>query len=297
MKEIVVIGDLNLDIILSRLESYPSPGNEILAQDHTVKAGGSAANVAMMLAVHECPVRLFAKVGKDFAGDWILEYLQKCGLNTKTLSISETEATGITVSLDLPEDRMYVTSPGTVSSTKLQNLKKGYIVKDAHVHLSSYFLQEMLKPDVGKLLLDAKQSGMTTSLDPGGDTSGRWNIEKLKRYFRYLDYFLPNIDEILGITRKEDVEEALKGFPNEVNCLVVKAGKDGVFTRIDGNIEHHPALPVEVVDRTCAGDCFNAGFLYGISKELTLHEAIELGNRFGAEAVSVLGLPLYRINP
>jgi sugar/nucleoside kinase (ribokinase family) len=295
MKEIVVVGDLNLDIILSRLENNPSPGKETIAQDHAIKAGGSAANVAMMLAVNECPVKLFAQVGKDFAGDWIIKYLQSCGLNTGTLSISETVSTGVTVSLDSPEDRMYVTSPGTISSTRLQNLQKGYLVKGAHMHLSSYFLQAMFKPDVGRLLFDAKGAGMTTSLDPGGDTSGRWNTEELNRYLGCIDYFLPNIDEIRGITRKEDVEQALQSFPKELKCVIVKAGKEGVFSWQNDKIEHHPALPAQVVDKTCAGDCFDAGFLIGISKGLPLHDAIELGIRFGAEAVSVMGLPMYRI--
>jgi 2-dehydro-3-deoxygluconokinase len=100
---------------------------------------------------------------------------------------------------------------------------------------------------------------------------------------------------MLGITRKGNIEEALQRFPEEVACVIVKAGEEGVFTRIKCKIEHHPALPVEVVDKTCAGDCYDAGFLYGISKGLPLNEAIELGKRFGAEAVSVLGLPMHRI--
>jgi sugar/nucleoside kinase (ribokinase family) len=295
MKTVNVLGDLNLDIILSGIGSYPSLGREILAQNRVLKAGGSAANVAMMLAVNDVPVRFFCRVGKDFAGEFVVKILEEYGVNTDTVCFSEYETTGVTVSLAYPDDRMYVTFPGTVSSTKPEELKGTYIREGEHLHLASYFLQEGLAPYMGVMLKDAKKAGMSTSLDPGGDPSGKWDVKGLQPYFQYIDWFFPNSDELLGFTRAESLEDALKFFPGEVTGIIVKAGDQGAFTRYHGKTRHFPAVAVEVIDTTCAGDCFDAGFLYGISSGASFSDAVNLGNRFGAHAVSTLGLPFHRI--
>ena len=101
----------------------------------------------------------------------------------------------------------------------------------------------------------------------------------------------PNREELLGITKTKDIQKALNIFPKEVQGIVVKSGGEGVFVRFKGQIQHFPAYSVEVVDMSCAGDCFDAGFIYGLVKGDSFISAVKLGNRYGAEAVSTLGLP------
>jgi sugar/nucleoside kinase (ribokinase family) len=294
MKTVIVLGDLNLDIILSGIQTYPSPGKEILAGKHVIKPGGSAANVASMLAVNMNPVEFYSNVGNDLNGKFIVDGLKKYGLKVDKISFTDKADTGITVSLTYSSDRMYITSPGSVSETKLEDLNGGYILKGAHLHLASYFLQKGLKPDVGKLLKKAKDNSMTTSLDPGGDPLEEWDISGLKKYFSYLDWFLPNEDEVKGITGTIDTRDALRIFPEETN-IVVKTGSRGALARFNGDIEEYPGLKVDVVDTTCAGDCFDAGFLFSLSRGDSLSEAVSLGNRYGAHAVSCVGLPKRKI--
>jgi sugar/nucleoside kinase (ribokinase family) len=303
MKTVVVLGDLNIDIILSGVHKYPSPGKEILARRHVIKPGGSGANVASMLAVNRHPVKFFSLIGNDAHGKYIVEELKKYSLEVDKINFTDKQATGMTVSLTYPDDRMYITSPGTVSAAKLEDLARGYIIKGAHLHLTSYFLQRGLKPSVGKLIKDAKQNGMTTSLDPGGEPGGdpgvshgkitykEWDISGLREYLTYLDWFLPNEDEITAITGTSNTYEALLVFPDETD-VVVKKGAYGATARFKGSIEDFPGLKVDVVDTTCAGDCFDAGFLYSFCRGGSLSEAVSLGNKYGAHAVSCVGLPL-----
>ncbi|MCK5569826.1 MAG: carbohydrate kinase family protein [Spirochaetes bacterium] len=296
MKTVIVLGDLNIDIILSGIEKYPSPGREILAEEHVVKAGGSAANVASMLAVNGCPVQLFSQAGSDSFGRYAVESLKKYGINTDKITFSKKDATGITVSLTYPDDRIYITHTGTVASTRLEDIKNGYISRGSHLHLASYFLQKKLRPSIGRLLERAKMAGMSTSLDPGGDPSGEWDISGLVEYLQYLDWFLPNADEIKGITGTGDIHRAVRDF-HYVMGLVVKTGPEGAITRYEGEIRHHAGYTVKITDTTCAGDCFDAGFLYGITTGRSLSEAVDIGNKFGAHAVSCTGLPPKRIIP
>ncbi len=286
-----VLGDLNLDIILSGLEGLPSFGEETLASGCVMKPGGSAANVAIMLAVNDCPVRLFAQVGNDQAGKFLLQDLLTFGIDTETISISKQGATGLTVSLTFPKDRMYITHPGIVRTTSRKHLVDRYIEPHTHLHLTSYFLQAVLRREVGKILREAKTAGMSTSLDPGGDTNGQWDISDLREHLQFLDYFMPNSDEIRAMTDRDEVHAALRAFPEKAQATIVKAGAHGALTRYHGEIEEYPAIPVNVLDTTCAGDCFDAGFLFGLYRGETFQSAVQKGLQFGAQAVSTLGLP------
>jgi len=286
-----VLGDLNLDIILSGLEGLPSFGEETLASGCVMKPGGSAANVAIMLAVNDCPVRLFAQVGNDQAGKFLLQDLLTFGIDTETISVSKQGATGLTVSLTFPKDRMYITHPGIVRTTSRKHLVDRYIEPHTHLHLTSYFLQAALRREIGTILRSAKTAGMSTSLDPGGDTNGQWDISDLREHLQFLDYFMPNSDEIRAMTDRDEVHAALRAFPEKAQATIVKAGAHGALTRYHGEIEEYPAIPVNVLDTTCAGDCFDAGFLFGLYRGETFQSAVQKGLQFGAQAVSTLGLP------
>jgi sugar/nucleoside kinase (ribokinase family) len=149
---------------------------------------------------------------------------------------------------------------------------------------------------MGELLQRAKEGGMSTSLDPGGDPSGKWDMSCLRRYYRFIDWFLPNSDEIRGVTGAGSLLEALRTLPGAVRCLAVKAGERGVYTRYEGRVEHFPAISVTVVDTTCAGDCFDAGFLAGILEGESFADAVRLGLSYAAQAVATVGLPIKK-NP
>jgi sugar/nucleoside kinase (ribokinase family) len=294
-KTVVIVGDLNLDIIFSQINGQPAFGTELAAGDCIMKPGGSAANTAILLALNGCPVSFYSRVGRDFAGKLLVRRLEEYGVRIDTISFSDTYATGTTVSLTYPNDRMYITFPGTISSTVPNDLKMTVRSIQGHLHIASFFLQTGLRPYFGTLLKQAKKKGMSTSLDPGGDVAGKWDIHEIQDSLRYIDYFMPNREEFFGITGKNDIEEGLKTFPDCVSTVIVKAGIEGVFMRLNNEIVQYPALPVETVDTTCAGDGFNAGFLCGISRGMTIPDSVRLGNRFGAAVVSTLGFPLRRI--
>jgi sugar/nucleoside kinase (ribokinase family) len=64
--------------------------------------------------------------------------------------------------------------------------------------------------------------------------------------------------------------------------VVVKRGSAGAMAREGHTVVDAPALPVKVSDTTGAGDCFNAGFLYGRLAGMPLAECLRRGNICGA---------------
>ncbi len=295
MNKIIVVGDLNLDIILSGLVEPPALGREILATDCVAKVGGSAANVAATLAAAGCPVRLFSRIGNDPAGQQVIGGLEDYGVDASTITRTDADSTGFTVSLAYQKDHMLISYLGTVASTTLVDLQQGYIVEGAHLHVASYFLQAGLRPSIGPLLKTAKTAGMSTSLDLGDDPAGTWDISGLEPFFEYLDWLMPNDAEIEAITSTRRVDDALQAISPQIAGVIVKAGSNGIFTRYRQSIKHRPVpRDVSVVDTTCAGDCCNAGFLLGLWQGLDLDQAVAQGNEYGGRAVACIGLPFTR---
>jgi sugar/nucleoside kinase (ribokinase family) len=290
-REIVVLGDLNLDIIVSGLRALPELGHELLAEGCAQKAGGSCANTAIVLKWLDWPVSLYSQIGDDRVADGIQGELAAIGLDTRTITRTPAHPTGVTLALTFEEDRSYITAPGTLSSLTLGGLNTGYLRAHGHLHLASFFLQRALQAEVGALLQEAKGAGMSTSLDPGHDPTGQWCTAALQPFWGSLDWFLPNAKEFMAITRADTLDEAFRRFPPEVKGVVVKNGSEGAVVRHNGIVRAFPAVPARAVDTSCAGDCFNAGFLLGLCGDASLEEAVKLGNAFGAAAVSFVGLP------
>jgi sugar/nucleoside kinase (ribokinase family) len=87
---------------------------------------------------------------------------------------------------------------------------------------------------------------------------------------------------------KHDQEEITSFFPEEL-LVVVKRGDQGAQAFCDAKAFHVPAIAVDVVDTTGAGDCFNAGFLYGWVKGFSIERCLQYGNICGGLSVRDYG--------
>jgi len=95
-----------------------------------------------------------------------------------------------------------------------------------------------------------------------------------------VDYLLPNEIELKELTHTEDVLKGIRILKSRgVKEVIVKLDKQGAAYEDEGKLLSFPAVPVEqVVDTTGAGDCFIAGFLYGMIQWGDIPQAIKIGN-------------------
>ena len=159
------------------------------------------------------------------------------------------------------------------------------------MHVSSFYLQEALRPGVEKLFRDARAAGLTTSLDPGFDPSERWDPDLIET-LRSVDVFFPNEVELRGLTGSDDPEEAVRRLQKGSTRVqvVAKLGARGAMA-IDGGGRpvHVPAPRVDVVDTTGAGDSFDAGFLHAWLGGAELTDCLRLGAACGGLSTRGLG--------
>jgi sugar/nucleoside kinase (ribokinase family) len=283
----LVAGELNLDLVLQNYLSFPALGQETLVEDVTLTLGSSGAICAAGLAKLGNQVSFTGKLGCDSWGDTCLEFLAKLGVGSSRVIRDAAVKTGITVSITSPRDRAMVTYLGAMEEMHAHELiERGFDGLD-HLHISSVFLQRALRPDLKRLLAQAHAHGLTTSIDPGFDPEEKWGRDIVEALAE-TDVFLPNEVELAGITGATDPEQSLRALQNGRTLIVAKLGSLGCAALEHGKLVRVPAIPVQAVDTTGAGDSFNAGFLHAWLRKAPLPEALRFAAACGA--ISTLGV-------
>jgi sugar/nucleoside kinase (ribokinase family) len=286
MKRVLVAGELNVDIILQGPGLAATPGREVLANYCLMTLGSASAICAMGLAKLGTPVSFIGIVGADAWGDFCLDAMRGAGIDLTAVRRERSERTGLTVAISSPIDRALVTFPGTIGALAEGAIDDVLLRSADHLHVSSYFLQEQLRPGCARLFARATAHGLTTSLDPGCDPSGHWLLDR--ELLQHVDLFLPNEVEIKAIAGCDDALAAVRVLSGGRTTTVAKLGQRGAVA-CDGNeIVRMPALAIEALDSTGAGDSFNAGFLHAWLGGATVREALRLGTVCGG--LSTLGL-------
>src|SRR5687767_11395669 len=120
--DVIVVGELNVDLILNQISSFPEIGKEILAQQMTLTLGSSSAIFASNLSSLGAKVAFIGKIGQDQFGEVVLQSLKAKGVDTGLIIQSSALHTGATVVLNFDEDRAMVTHPGAMDDLHLADI-------------------------------------------------------------------------------------------------------------------------------------------------------------------------------
>jgi sugar/nucleoside kinase (ribokinase family) len=288
MKRVLVVGEINVDLILQGAHALPTPGKEVLVEDVVLTLGSASAICAMGLARLGTPVAFLGKVGTDPWGDFCLDAMRAAGIDVSRAIGDPRIKTGVTVSITSPRDRALVSYLGSIRALRGEDVPDAALAGFDHLHVSSYFLQEGLRPAVRKLFARAHAAGLSTSLDPGFDPSERWESD-LVDALAETDLFFPNEVELAAITKQPHVTDALRRLDNGRTRIVAKLGAQGCLTLEGGRPLAVPAFPVEPLDTTGAGDSFDAGFLHAWLEGRPVAECLRWGAACGALSTRALG--------
>jgi len=280
--DVLVVGELNVDLILNQIDSFPEMGKEKIARQMTLTLGSSSAIFASNLSSLGASVAFLGKIGRDSFGDLVISSLKAKNVDTSMIIQDKSLATGATIVLNFGEDRAMVTHPGAMDHLSVAEISTEQLQRARHLHFSSYFLQPGMKSGIAKLFRQARESGLTTSFDAQWDPAEKWDID-LPNILPYVDVFLPNKVEALHLTGESDLSTALAQLARWGNTVVVKLGDQGSISRHgDMVFEAAPFLNKDVVDAIGAGDSFNAGFIAKFIQGKPVKECQIFGNLTGA---------------
>jgi sugar/nucleoside kinase (ribokinase family) len=279
--DITIAGETNLDLILYGLPEVLPTERELLASDFKLTLGGSSSILAHNLAVLGSRVGFITQVGNDELGRIALARLHESGANILKVPAPPNVGTGVTILLPHGQRRHILTHPGAMTEMKVADLDMSYLTSARHFHLSSLFLQTGLQPDLPQLFADLRKAGLTLSLDTNDDPTDQW-AGVLDQLLDSIDLLLPNEDEIMRITQKPTLEQALDALSKRVPLIVVKCGSRGALAQQGSNRKWITPLLVDPIDTIGAGDSFNAGFLSSYLQTQDPLRAAAMGNVAGA---------------
>jgi sugar/nucleoside kinase (ribokinase family) len=286
--DVTIAGELNLDLILYGTPEEIPRERELLVSDFNVTLGASSAIVAHNLGSLGSRVGFVSCIGDDQFGDLALARLSAAKTDVSKVAILPGRKTGLTVIMQRNSWRNMLTYPGTIFDLNMEKLDFEYLSSAKHFHLSSFYLQSGLRPDVPELFRKLKNAGLTISLDCNDDPDDGWD-GGIHEALKWVDVFLPNAREIMRLTCAPDWQSAIEEVAKTVPLVVVKLGSEGAVARREKEQWSSPGLKVNLVDPVGAGDSFDAGFLHEYIRGSDVKACLAAGNRAGALSVTRAG--------
>ena len=285
-----MVGELCVDLIIDVGDDIRFGQHEQIVPRTTLTMGSSSAITACGAAALGTETAMISVRGDDTFGRFLDADLAARHVDTSGVRIDRTLPTGVSTHLSRPSgDRAILTSMGSIGTVRASDVTPDDLAGSRHMHVGSWFLQHGLHGDAPELFAAARAAGLSTSLDGNFDPTEIWD-SGIVGALAHVDYFFGNEEELTGITRAADLDEAVRrvlGIMPDDAIVVAKRGGDGALLarRVGAGIRlitaPVPSVDAPLVDTVGAGDTLAAGFisarLNGLSDDDALAFAVACG--------------------
>ena len=278
---VIAMGVHVLDVHVRPVDDIPQRNDGQIVDEIMMSAAGTAGGTATILRKLGASVQSFGAVGKDPLGDTLVSLLEAAGVDTAHLVRRGAVQTSASVLPVRPNgDRPAWHCIGANGVYTVDDVDLDAVAAATHLHLGG---PEFLGGEAAaKVLAHAQANGVVTSVDmlaPGEPSMLEW----VEAALPHTDYFLPNDEQLLGLTGASSLEDAARVILGRgAGCVAVTRGSEGALVVTADQTVAVPAFEVEVVDTTGCGDAFSAGFLRGLASGKDLGAAGVLGSATAA---------------
>lgn len=280
-KRILVIGSSNTDMTV-RSATLPKPGETVLGGDFRMGPGGKGANQAVAARLLGGDVTFVCKLGRDMFGEGASKHYESCGLDTSKILWSDKPSGVALITVDSKAENSIVVASGANADVTVSDIDSvAEIIKSSGILL----LQLEIPMDaVVRAAEIAFEAGVQVVLNPAPATSLPAELLKC------VSILIPNETEASAISgidinnleTASAAAERLKGMG--VREVIITMGSRGSVV-CDGECTFVPAVKVNAVDTTAAGDTFCGGVCVALSEGKALSEAVKFATAASSIAV------------
>jgi sugar/nucleoside kinase (ribokinase family) len=291
--QVTVLGAHILDVLGRPVETIPPGQGSVRLKEIRATAAGTAAGPAVDLAKLGASVRVIGALGDDLLGDIVAAAMARHGVDTAGLVRKKEAQTSATILPIRPNgERPALHVPGATRLFSRTDIDLEHIKGSRALLIGAPdALAGMTGEELADIAVAARTSGALVAVDvlhPGRPE----DLDRLAPLLAVTDWFMPNGDQILALTGREEPADAIKDvMALGTAAVAVTCGADGCLVAGPGHQApvHLPALEVEVVDTTGCGDGFTAGLLAGLLAGAAPEDAAWLGLACGALVATGLG--------
>lgn len=285
-----IIGPGSLLVDITGFAPHLPVGGET-TKGTTLRFGPGGKGNNQMTAAHRAgaEAKIIGRRGEDFLGKIVEEHYATEGMSTEHISVVEGEETaGALIEVDEQDaqNRIIVVLAANERVGRDAVLAAEQDFEDCDAALTQFETTTEAVMTTKEL---AQKYGKPFILNPAP------YIAVDSEVFRGVDYVTPNETEAEQFTgvKVETIEDcrtaASKFFDMGVKNVIITLGVRGVFYT-DGKQEVFvPALKVQAVETTGAGDAFNGGFATAIAEGHSIEKALQFATCTAAISVTRLG--------
>ena len=287
MKRVVVIGSTNTDMVV-KAARIPAPGETILGGNFLMNPGGKGANQAVAAARLGGDVTFVAKVGDDLFGREARALFAKEGIGTEHVLTDVREPSGVAlIMVDAKGENCIAVASGANGTLRPADLESAR----GEIEQAGVVLMQLETP-VETVLCAAQWAaakGVPVVLNPAPACALPDELLKC------LDLITPNESEAELLTGVKVADAASAARAAEALCamgvkrVVITLGAKGAFVYAAGEGVAVPAVKVDAVDTTAAGDVFNGALAVALTEGQPLAEAVRFASKAAAISVTRMG--------
>lgn len=269
---LLVYGSINLDIAF-RAAHLPAAGETVLGGGYSMSPGGKGGNQAHAAQRYGVATAMVGAVGRDdaFAAPALVQ-LRAAGVDLQSIQRLDAPTGCAAIMVDARGENQIVVAPGANALLRADSVPDALLAQAGAV-----LLQQECDPLQNEaLLLRARRHGCLTVLNNAP-------AEALSpASLQALDLLVVNEGELLRTAEGAGLDvrtpppqllrELATRFALRVVCTLGSRGVEACDA--DGTTTRLPALPVEVVDTTGAGDTFTGVLVAALLEARPLRDAL-----------------------
>jgi ribokinase len=284
---ICVVGSLNIDLVV-KAARLPRVGETISGGAFSTFPGGKGANQAVGAARLGAEVAMVGRVGADAFGRELVRALEEDHIDAAHVSVDSEAPTGVAfIGVDACGHNMIMVAPGANQRVRPEDAEMaGGAIGAARALLLQL---EIPLETVVRAAAIAKAAGSVVCLDPAPA------VPLPAALYESVDVITPNELEAQTLSGVEvgsiaDAERAATLLQKRgPKIVVVKLGARGAYYVSPEGRAHIPALTVDAVDTTAAGDAFAAALAVALGEGRETADAVRFATRASGLKVTRLG--------